>query len=82
MLTDKYIRMATEYIVNTNPTEVILKNIGDTTDMSEVKERVKIQMQEWMGSYEAMLKEGKSLPVDLIGIAVDIARKKREGLGK
>ncbi len=80
MVTEKYIKMAIEYIVNTNPTEVILKNLGDTSDMSDVKERMKMQMQEWMGPFEAVLKEGRQLPVDLIGIASDIARRKREEL--
>lgn len=78
MLTDKLMKVALEYITNLNPTTVILTN-ADPED-SETRERVKAQMQEWMGTFEAVLKEGRSLPVDIIGMAADIARKRRNTL--
>lgn len=81
LLTDKYMTMTLDYILNTNPIEVILKNLEglDEGQKKDVQERVKAQMQTWLGTFESVLEEGKTLPVDLIGRASDLARERRKG---
>lgn len=79
MLVDKLAKTAIEYITNTNPIEVILNHVEEE-DNSEVKERVKVQMQEWMGSFEDTLKAGRTVPVDLIGFAADITKQRRKSI--
>jgi len=72
--------MSLNYILNTNPQEVILKNIEsmDENDKKDIRDRVQAQMQTWLGSFENMLEEGQKLPVELIGRATDLATRRRE----
>lgn len=79
LLTDKYMTMTLDYILNTNPVTVILKNLDDLDDnqKKDIQDRVQAQMQTWLETFENVLKEGKTLPVDLIGRAADLAKERR-----
>lgn len=79
LLTEKYMTMALDYILNTNPVTVILKNLDDLDDVQKknIQDRVQAQMQTWLETFENVLKEGKTLPQDLIGRAADLAKSTR-----
>lgn len=81
LLTDKYITMTLDYILNTNPIDVILKHLEglDDTQKKDIQDRVQAQMQTWLETFENVLEEGKTLPVDLIGRASDLAKERRKG---
>ena len=79
MLTEKLTQAAIEYVDTMNPASRVLESIKDLDESlrKDCIERLKPQMQEWLGMFEKMLKEGHDLPVDLIGRAADIAKAKR-----
>ena len=77
-----YAKLATtalEYVYNTNPARVVLKDLDilDDKQKSECKERVSGMMQTWLTQVESTLREGTGVPVDIIGQLADIARKDR-----
>jgi len=78
-LIDRKVETALNYILNTNPVDKILKQIGseDESIRKDAVERVKVMMNEWLESYSSALKEGKTLPRDLLGSAADLAKKMR-----
>ena len=67
-----------------NPAKEILPEIKnlDDTQQKDIKESLSADMQEWLTMYRAVLEEGKTLPVDIIGMASDLARQDRERLKK
>lgn len=79
LLTKKYTETALDYIMNMNPVERVLKDLENTNDAikKDATDRVQAQMQEWLGMFEDTLKAGRTLPVDLIGRAADIAKQRR-----
>lgn len=81
LLYSKLAATGLEYIRNTNPAVMVLSQLDglDESIKKDCTDRISGQMQKWLMSYENMLDEGKTLPVDLIGLASDLARKDREG---
>ena len=79
LLYEKLSTTALEYIISTNPAKVVLSELDgvDEKIKQSCKERIEGQMITWLGSFEKMLSEGENLPVDLIGLASDLARKDR-----
>ena len=67
------------YLDRMNPSKEILPQISnlDDTQQKDIKEALSADMQEWLEMWRAVLNEGKSLPVDLIGMASDLIRKDR-----
>ena len=80
LLYQKLSTTALEYIVSTNPAKVVLSELDgvDEKIKQSCKERIEGQMITWLSSFEKTLSEGENLPVDLIGLASDLARKDRE----
>lgn len=82
--TERSIKQALLLQLETNPIERIYKPVADAPDdiKKDVVERVKKTTQIWLDNYDALLTESKSLAVDLIGYAADLARQRRNGLKK
>lgn len=81
-LTARYIDLANSALLNINPVERIYTVFKDAPD--EVKkaayDRGQKSVQSYLDVYDKYLQEGASLPVDLLGYASDIARRKRNKL--
>lgn len=79
LLYSKLATTAMEYTRSTNPAKVVLTELAglDDNTKKDCQDRITGQMQTWLGTFEQMLEEGKTLPVDLIGLAADLARKDR-----
>ncbi|PNX47574.1 MAG: hypothetical protein BV457_05395 [Thermoplasmata archaeon M9B1D] len=79
LLYEKFTTTALEYVISTNPAKIILRELDGLDDKLKqtCKERIEGQMITWLGMFEKTLSEGESLPVDLIGLASDLAKKDR-----
>jgi len=81
-LRDGLVDSALDYVISTNPLETVLRPISecdeDGVDLDDAKKRVTEQVDEWLDSYEDMLREGRNLPVDLIARAGELAKVRRE----
>lgn len=77
---ERSMETALKYLNNSNPVERILKVVDtqDETIRKETVERTKMMMQTWLQTYDDVLTAGKSLPVDIIGKAADLARASRK----
>jgi ABC-type transporter MlaC component len=77
---ERSVETALKYMTNTNPVERVLKAM-DTQDESikkDMQERVKMMNQTWLQTFDDFLTAGKSLPVDIIGKASDMAKASRK----
>ena len=77
---ERMMESALKYMNNTNPVERILKTIDPSDEVlrKDTQERTKMMMQTWLTTYDDCLTAGKSLPVDLIGKAADMAKASRK----
>lgn len=76
---------AINQILETNPLEIVLKNIEgheDKIDEKEIQERLQKEMQTWLRTYEDALAEGQSVPADLMGRAGELAKEQRKNKDK
>jgi len=78
----KMAETALAYLDRMNPSKEILPQINtlDDAQQKDIKEALSADMQEWLEMWRSVLGEGKSLPVDIIGMASDLARKDRARL--
>ena len=83
-LTERYIRLANDALLNINPIERIYNTFATAPDdvKKSAYERGQKSVQQWLDVYDKYLAAGESLPVNLLGFAADIARQKREALKK
>ena len=84
MFYQKMAETSLAYIDRMNPSKEILPNIEDLDENSkkDIRESLNGDMQTWLEMWRNVLEEGKSLPVDLIGMASDIARKDRKRINE
>ena len=84
MFYQKMAETSLAYIDRMNPSKEILPNIEDLDDNSkkDIRESLNGDMQTWLDMWRNVLEEGKTLPVDLIGMASDIARKDRKRINE
>jgi hypothetical protein len=77
---ERSMETALKYMNNSNPVERILKAMDpqDETLRKETQERVKMMMQTWLQTYDDVLTAGRTLPVDIIGKAADMAKASRK----
>lgn len=70
------------YLDKMNPSKEVLPELNNLDDnqAKDIKEALSADMQEWLDMWRAVLNEGKSLPVDIIGLASDLARRDRQRL--
>ena len=81
---ERSMEAALKYMTNSNPVERVLKVIDpqDEKIRQEVSQRTIMMMQTWMQTYDDVLTAGKSLPVDIIGKAADMARASRKKISQ
>lgn len=84
MFYERSMEAALKYMNNSNPVERVLKVVDpqDEKIRTDALQRTQAMMQIWMQTYEDVLTTGKSLPVDIIGKAADIARASRKRITK
>lgn len=77
---DRSVETALKYMTNTNPVERVFKamDIPDESIRKDIQERVKMMNQTWLQTFDDFLTAGKSLPVDIIGKAADLAKASRK----
>lgn len=77
LLMSKLQEKAIEYVLAMNPIEHILTRLeGD--QFKDQRDKVSGMVNLWIDMFDDMLKEGKTLPVDMIGRASEIAKTQRE----
>lgn len=77
LLMSKLQEKAIEYILAMNPIEHMLKHLeGD--QFKDQRDKVSGMINAWIDIFDAMLTEGRTLPVDMIGRASEIAKAQRE----
>ena len=80
-----YLDRALTYIERTNPFQAIVDKLPEEKarknvelDTSSIKSQVQTSVNDWLETFSNVLKEGRSLPVDLIGRAAELAKQLRE----
>lgn len=79
-LMDMKIESALKIITNTNPVERMLKQIDpcDEALRKHCEQYTRIMMQTWIESYSDFLEKSKNIPGELMGEAMDLAKRLRE----
>ena len=88
MIMDIYIDRSLNYIERMNPFIAMVeklpheKKLPIDIDISSMKGHVHSSINTWLETFDEVLKSGKSLPIDLIGRAAEIAKALREKKGE
>lgn len=80
MFYGKMAETALAYLDDVNPSKTILpeiQNLDDSTQ-KDIRDALAGDMTQWLEMWRKVLNEGKSMPVDIIGMASDLARKDRK----
>lgn len=73
---EKMAETALAFVDRMNPAKEILPEISSLGDQEKknITDSLQADMQEWLEMWRGTLAAGKDLPVDIIGMAADIAR--------